>query len=240
MLTEDVRDRQWSKTLARPSSKAHHNPRDELVGVTCRYSSPYRRGSIQRERRYIYRPATVLDNERHPNQIAGALHQRRSGEEVGNLRNVRHECRSRWTEEIDRNLNYGDRRASSQEVAHDHSQADYDSIVVPKACRPALISTLLDSICACCISSPIEWVIRIAGRLRNENELFRVDIVQTDASQCVDAVDHIWHRPVGQALKCVDVLKVPLLSRHGEGCWCWYVSQCVELRTLDVRKLRCI
>lgn len=79
---ENIGDRQRSEALSRAIGEAHENPSGQYTAVRGRSASPSCAGRVHRKGKDVERPASVLDHDGHPDQVAHALEEGSSREKV--------------------------------------------------------------------------------------------------------------------------------------------------------------
>lgn len=136
MEEEDVGNRQRSKALSRAIGEAHENPSGQHAAIRCRSASPSCTGCVHGKGKDVERPASVLDHDGHPDQVAHALEEGGCREKVRDLGNASIEAQVRVTEEILRDLDDSDSRPGREEVAEEDGDGDEAGNVQPIAFGP--------------------------------------------------------------------------------------------------------
>lgn len=114
-----VGNRKRCQTLADPGGKPENNPGAKLTSVGLRHRKPYHSAGIHSKGNNVDGPASVLENEWHPEEVSHPLHQARSGDEEGDPRDLMKKVRSWLPKEGLRHIQDGYGRASREESAHE-------------------------------------------------------------------------------------------------------------------------
>ena len=138
MEEEDVRDCQRSNTLSCACEESHKDSGGKLTPIALRNTRPNCSDGIAGKGDHVYRPSSILDNQRHPDDIASTLQEGGGGEEVCNFGDGRREPRLSWWNAGER---YGDvddshSRTGRQEVTEKHCGTHQQCEIDPIPFRP--------------------------------------------------------------------------------------------------------